>query len=306
MISDFAIGDTITDFFVLASCSLRQYDKGEMLSLEFSDSSGRIAGVVWDAAAGVYNEIKEADVVKVKGVVSSYRDRLQLKIDKMRPAKEGEYDLAALIPVVPGGIDKQRELFDEIVSSVEEPFLTELLRLLRNDSELFESFLNAPAGKRFHHNYVGGLAQHSLSMAALAAKICEHYSVLNRDLIICGAIFHDIGKIEELRGGLKMDYTDQGYLVGHIILGDEILTSLISQIPDFPEKLEQKLRHLIASHHGEREFGSPVVPEIREAWVLHHIDKMDSGLNVFERIEAKTDGDWSDWVNLWGRFLYFG
>lgn len=306
MISDIVLGDTITDFFVLASAQLIPYDKGERLRLEFSDASGKIEGVVWDAAAGVYSEIKEADVVKVKGVITSYRDKLQLKVDKVRPAREDEYDIAALVPIVPGGIEKQRELYDQIASTVEEPFLAELLRQLRNDADLFERYLKSPAGKRFHHDYVGGLAQHSLSMAALAAKFCEHYPVLNRDLTVCGAVFHDIGKVEELRSGFKMEYTDQGYLVGHIILGDEILASLISGIPDFPEKLEQKLRHLIASHHGEREFGSPVVPQIREAWVLHYIDKLDSGLNVFDRIEAKTEGDWSDWVKLWERFLYFG
>jgi 3'-5' exoribonuclease len=306
MISDLVLGDSITDFFVLASAQLIPYDRGERLRLELSDCSGRIEGVVWDAAAGVYNEIKDSDVVKVKGTVSSYRDRLQIKVERIRSAKEDEYDIGALMPVVPGGIEEQRELFDEVASTVTEPFLSELLRLFRSDSELFERFLNSPAGKKFHHNYIGGLAQHSLSMAALAIKVCERYPELDRDLVVCGAVFHDIGKIEELSSGFKMDYTSQGRLVGHIILGDEVLTSIISQIPDFPEMLEQKLRHLIASHHGEKEFGSPVVPVIREAWALHHIDKIDSGLNVFDRVEAKTDDGWSDWVRLWDRYLFFG
>ncbi len=306
LISDLILGDTITGFFVLASCTLRQYDKGEMLTLELSDSSGRVSGVVWESAAGIYSEIRDADVVKVRGLVSSYRDKLQIKVDKIRPAEKGEYEVADLIPVVPGGIERQRQLFDEISATVEEPFLAELLRLLRGDAELFESFLNAPAGKRFHHDYVGGLAQHSLSMAMLASRIGEHYPGLNRDLLVCGSILHDIGKVEELRGQLRMEYTNQGYLIGHITLGDEIVASLISEIPDFPEKLEYKLRHLIVSHHGERSFGSPVVPQIREAYVLHYIDKIDSGLNVFDRIENKTDGVWSEWVSLWERFLYFG
>lgn len=306
MITEMVLGDSITDFFVLESCILKQYDKGEMLTIELSDSSGRVAGVVWEAAAGIYNAIKDSDVVKVKGLVSSYRDKFQIKVEKIRPAEDGEYDIAKLVPVVPGGIERQRQLFDEILTTIENPFLLELLRLMRNDSELFESFLSSPAGKRFHHDYVGGLAQHSLSMAILADKVCGHYPHLDRDLIVCGAILHDIGKTEELTAGCKMDYTDAGRLIGHITLGDEIVTDLISRVPDFPEKLELKIRHLVASHHGERQFGSPIVPQTREAWVLHIVDKIDSGLNVFDDREAKSDSDWSGWVNLWERYLYFG
>ena len=226
------IGDTITGFFVLASVQLIPYDKGERLRLEFADSSGRIEGIVWDSAAVIYNQIKDAEVVKVLGVVSSYRDRMQFKIEKIRPAEKGEYDLTDLIPVVEGGIEKQRELFESIASTITNPFLVELIRIFKNDKELFGRYINSPAGKRWHHAYVGGLIQHSVSVAGVADRICSHYPELNRDLLICGALLHDVGKVYELSSGLKFDYTDEGRLIGHISIGDEIVASLISQIPD--------------------------------------------------------------------------
>jgi len=306
MISDFVQGDSITGFFVLAAAQVIPYDRGERLRLEFSDSSGKIEGIIWEDAALVYNQIKDAEVVKVRGLVSSFRDKAQLKVEKMRPAKDGEYDLSELLKVVDGGIERQVEIFDEIAVTIENEFLSELLRLLRNDAELFDKYTAAPAGKRFHHDYIGGLAQHSHSIASLADKICKHYPLLDRDLLICGAIFHDIGKTYELTSGVKLDYTDEGRLVGHITLGDQIVVDYISEIPDFPEKLENKLRHLIASHHGERQYGSPIVPLTREAYALHLLDRIDSGLNVFDHYDQKRDGDWGGYVNLWERYLYFG
>ena len=306
MISDFVQGDNITGFFALVTAQVIPYDRGERLRLEFSDASGRIEGILWEDATAVYNEISDAEVVKVRGLVSSYRDKAQLKVEKIRPAREGEYDIADLLKVVEGGIEKQRELFDKLAAGLTDDFLTALVRLLRNDAELFESYMSAPAGKRFHHDYIGGLAQHSLSIALLVDKVCAHYPVLDRDLLICGAVFHDVGKTFELTSGVKLDYTDEGRLVGHIALGDQIVVEYISQIPDFPEKLEYKLRHLIASHHGEKQYGSPVVPMTREAYVLHLLDRIDSGLNVFEDYDQKREGDWGEYVNLWERYLYFG
>lgn len=306
MIKDFALGDTVTDFFVLAGAELKQYDGGEMLKMTLQDASGRIDAVLWEEAGNALAEIDGADVVKIQGQVGTYRNKPQFRVMRIRPAKEDEYDLADLLPVVEGGIDRLRDEFDSIAATVEDEFLLEFLRLFRADAELFESYVNSPAGKRFHHDYIGGLAEHSISMATLGDIICRHYPKLNRDLLICGALFHDIGKIRELERGVRLDYTDEGRLVGHITLGDQIVRELVSKIPDFPESYELKLRHLVASHHGEFEFGSPVLPQIREAWVLHHIDKIDSGLNVFENYDKKRSENWSDFVNLWKRYLYFG
>jgi 3'-5' exoribonuclease len=306
MISEFVQGDSITGFFVLQQAQLVHFENSDMLRLELVDSSGRVPGVVWEGAAGTYNEIKGADVVKVKAVVSSYRDRMQLKVEKIREAKPDEYDPAQLVRVAQLGIEKLKEKFDGIASTVKDPFLAELLRVFKSDSETYDRYFRTPAGKRFHHDYVGGLAEHSLAMATAADRLCETLSLLDRDLLICGAIFHDVGKIAELGGELRMDYTDDGRLVGHMALGDEILCSLISRIPDFPAALERKLRHMVASHHGEREFGATVLPQTREAYVLHHIDKIDSGLNVFQHYDSQRTGDWGEYVNLWERYLYFG
>ncbi len=306
MISDFVQGDTVTEFFALASVQLRQYDQGEMLRLEFTDASGRIDGIAWDNASNTYSRIKNADIVKVQALVSTYRDKLQLKVNRIREAEDGEYDIEKLLRVVDGGLDRQREFFDTIFATISDEYLSELLRKIRHDDDLFGKYLRAPAGKRFHHDYIGGLAEHSLSMANLASRCCEHYPELNRDLTVCGAILHDIGKVQELAGGTRLEYTDKGKLIGHITLGDRIVADIIATIPDFPEKLETKLRHLMLSHHGERQFGSPVVPMTREAYVLHYVDRLDSGLNVFSHYESNHVDDWSNYVNLWERFLYFG
>lgn len=306
MIRDFAMGEEITAFFVLESIKIAPYDKGERLDVILSDASGRIEGVVWDKVHELYAELKETEVVKVRAFVSSFRDKPQLKVDKIRAASDGEYDISDLLKVVPGGVEKQIELFDQIVSTVSDPFLSDLLHRFRADKDLFEPYSASPAGKRFHHAYVGGLIQHSVSMAMLASKACENYPELDRDFVVCAALFHDVGKIFELSHGIRKGYTDPGYLIGHIILGDQTVTGLISQIPEFPEKLEDKLRHALLSHHGAREKGSPVVPQTREAFILNLIDEIDAGLNVFQKYQEKTDGDWSEWINLWGRYLYFG
>jgi len=307
MISNFAQGDAVEDFFVLVSATLIPYDRGERLRIELSDATGKIEGVIWDSASAIYEQIKESEIIKVRGLVTSYRDRPQLKVEKIRPATESdEIDLTRLIKVVPGGIEAQIERFNQLLSTIEDPFISELIRLFKADSDLFERYSKAPAGKRWHHAYLGGLIQHSVSMAELAAVVCDHYEELNRDLVVCGAFFHDVGKIFELSGEAKLDYTDKGRLIGHITLGDQLISSLIAKIPDFPEKLEFKIRHSILAHHGSFELGSPVKPQIREAFILHLLDLIDSGMNVFGRYDASRDGEWTDWVNLWERYLYFG
>ena len=306
MIEDFSQGDMITGFFVLASHELKQFDGGEMLKMVLQDASGRIDAVAWEEAGSKFIEIDGVEVVKVRGQVGAYRNKPQLRVMKIRAAQDDEYEVAELLPTVDGGVDRMHGEFDSVVDLVEDEFIRELLRLFRADSDLFDAYIHSPAGKRFHHDYIGGLAEHSISMARLGNIICSHYPELDRDLLICGALFHDIGKVRELMRGVKLNYTDEGRLIGHITLGDQIITELISKIPDFPEKYELKIRHLIASHHGEFEYGSPVLPQIREAWVLHHIDKIDSGLNVFHDYDRKRSDDWSDFVNLWKRYLYFG
>jgi 3'-5' exoribonuclease len=306
MIRDFTQGETVTEFLAVATINLRHYDQGQMLRLELSDSSGKIEAVVWDDAASTYEQLADVDVVKVQGLVTSYRDKPQLKVMRIRAANTDEYELDRLLRVVECGIDKLVEDFDRLIATLQDEFMAELMRRIRNDADFFDGYTRAPAGKRFHHDYIGGLAEHSISMANLADKCCEHYPKLNRDLLVCGALLHDIGKVVELSSGLRMDYTDEGRLIGHMTLGDEILTSYIADIPDFPDKLETKLRHLIASHHGERQYGAAVEPQTREAWVLHHVDKIDSGLNVFDHYDEKRSDEWSDFVNLWNRFLYFG
>ncbi len=306
MIKDFQPGDSQTQFFVLNRANVIPFEGGERLSLELSDASGSIEGVVWENVNETYEQIRESDVVKAQGLISTYRGKLQIKVQRIRPAEATEFDLLDLLPVVACGFDALIEKFDAVTGTITDLFLTELLRKVRSSPELFDAYIKSPAGKKFHHDYLGGLAEHSLSMAELAAKVCEHYAFLNRDLILTGAILHDIGKTRELGRGAKLDYTDEGRLVGHVTLGDEIIRELISQIPDFPDKIEMKLRHLVLSHHGELEYGASTLPQTREAMVLHLVDRIDSGMNVFADSESKRSGEGGEFVRLWNRYLYFG
>ena len=306
MIKDFVQGDTVTEFLAVASASVKHFDQGQMLRLELSDASGKIEAVVWDDAVNIHESIAGADVVKVKGLVTTYREKPQLKVQLIRPAEEDEYELDKLLRVSKRGIEALIEDFDAVLTTIQDEFLGELMRKIRNDTEFFDGYVHAPAGKRFHHDYIGGLAEHSISMAWLADKCCEHYPQIDRDLVVCGALLHDVGKVLELTSGFKMDYTDEGRLIGHITLGDQVINGYVAEIPDFPEKTEFKLRHLVASHHGERQYGASVEPQTREAWLLHLVDRIDSGLNVFDHYDEKRTEEWSDYVNLWARFLYFG
>ena len=179
-----------------------------------------------------------------------------------------------------------------------------MLVLFQNDTDTFEQFLTKPAGKRFHHDYYTGLAEHSLSMVSLADLVCQNYPDLDRDLLVCGALFHDIGKIHEFAGEVVYDYSDAGRLIGHITMGDHYIADLIKQIEDFPNDLALKLRHLILSHHGTGEHGAPITPKTREAFVLHNIDEIDSKLDAIDKIAEKTSDKWSEFIRPLETFLY--
>lgn len=309
MLSDLKVGDTFTGFAVLRKKELREYDGGKFLRLELGDRSGRIDGVVWENAALLFPNLFVGDVVKIKGYVSLYRDTPQIKVDTIALAHQGEYERKALVPASEKTTEQLIAEFKTVVTTVTQPQLRKLLDLFATDEPLLRAYAAAPAAKLWHHAYEGGLLEHTLQVVQICDFAARLYAVVERDLLIAGALLHDIGKVRSYQLSTLIDFTDEGRLVGHINTGDQIVCEKIKQIPDFPENLALRLRHLIIAHQGELQLGSPVVPQTAEAFVLHYADELDAKLGALTRIITRERGQgktWSDYVRLIDRYIYLG
>ncbi len=306
-ISDYVQNETATSFAVVRKKEVKEFDGGVFLSLELGDASGRIGAVWWEPDRFALEELEEGDIVKVRGTVGAYRGRPQLKIGRLRRAEKGEFKLSELLPhsKVPPEELKGRVL--AMSDKVENSFIKELMDSFWKDEQFLESYIKASAGKLWHHSYIGGLAEHSLNVTEICLDMARRYDFLDRDLLIFGGLFHDMGKIYQYEIGAFIDYSDEGRLVGHINIADSMVAERAKEIQAFPPRLLSAMRHLILSHHGSKEFASPIEPQIPEAFVLYYADEIDSKMGAIERIRDKTGGEgWSDFVKLLNRYLYFG
>ncbi|MGB7063411.1 MAG: HD domain-containing protein [Candidatus Zixiibacteriota bacterium] len=309
-VKDLKPGKEVTEFFVLRKQEIRDTVDGQkFLKLELGDRTGRIDGVVWDNADQIYDLAQTGDVVKIKASVTTYKEMPQLKVEKLRKAKEEEIDLSDFLPASERDLDSLYDEFEEAVSSIQNPHLRSLLELLLKDSSVMEKLKVTPGGKLWHHAYVGGLLQHTLRVVQVCEKAASMYELVDRDLLITGALVHDIGKISSYSARGFFDYTDEGRLIGHIVSGNELIDRKIQMIEDFPSELALRLKHLVLSHQGQLEFASPVVPKTLEAIILHYADELDAKADAFSHIikTQKSKGKrWSDWVNLINRYIYLG
>ena len=309
-VKDLKPGLEVTEFFVLRKKELKEkYDGQRFLKLELGDRSGRIDAVVWDNSDQLYDKAEVGEIVKVKGWVSTYKEMPQIKVDKIRRAKDEEIDLVDFLPQSERDFNLLYDDFKNIVQTIKNSYLRKLLDLLLEDSSFMEKFKRAPGGKLWHHARVGGLLEHTLKVVSICEKAAEMYDLVDRDLLITGALVHDIGKVNSYSAGGFFDYTDEGRLLGHIVSGDELIEAKIQKIADFPQDLALKLKHLILSHQGQLEFASPVVPQTIEAIILHYADELDAKADAFSHIikTQKIKGKkWSDWVHLINRFIYLG
>ena len=287
MIKDLKPGDKFVAFFILRKKAIRtKFNSDEIyLSLELGDASQRINGTVWEKPQEVYEAIELGDIMKVKATAIHFKDKLHLNIEKIRKAEESdEFDIKELVPVV----DKDREALlshlDELIAGVENSYLKELLKLVFTDSEIRQQFKDAPGGKLWHHNYLGGLLEHTLSVTDIADRVGQMYPNIKRDLLIAAGLLHDIGKISSYIYKTLIDFTDAGRLVGHIVIGAQMVKDKIREIKDFPKDLEMELTHLILSHQGKLEHASPVVPMTLEGLILYHADEIDSNANAYQSI----------------------
>lgn len=264
-------------------------------SLTLQDKTGVLDAKVWDLSSGI-EHFESMDYIQVDGDVTSYQGALQLNVRRVRKAREGEYDPADYLPVSPYGIENMYAQLLAYVESIEFPPLRKLAEsFFVDDEEFARKFQSHSAAKTVHHGFVGGLLQHTLRVTQLCDFYAKNYPVLNRDLLITGALCHDIGKVEELAPFPRNDYTDDGQLLGHIVIGYSMLRDKVAQIPDFPAKTASELYHLILSHHGELEYGSPKKPALIEAVALHYADDTDAKLQTVSEI-LKTAGPKDEWL----------
>ena len=308
-IADIRAGDRVEDIFVLSEKILSQKKDGNnFLNITLSDKTGTIKGVVWDNVDQIAAGITSGDFVYVNGSVSDYRGTLQVVIKKMGPFSPDQIDPSDFLPQTSRDIEGMFERLVKRVDSITTDYLKALIDAFFNDKEFVNKFKTAPAAKKMHHAYIGGLLEHTLSMTSLADKIAGHYSGINRDLLLSGAILHDIGKIDEFEYQFKIDYSDKGRLLNHIVIGLKMVDEKLSGIKHFPEDQVLLLKHLIVSHHGTREFGSPEPPKTIEAVLLNYIDEIDSKVNAIRDFIASEDPDetWTSYHRLLERHFYKG
>lgn len=297
----------ITSTFVVVSKQVKPKKTGEpYLALTLGDRSGHLEGKMWDNVEEVIEAFEQDDFVKVKGLVNKYKNRFQLTIHKLRKLGETEIDFADYLPKTSKNIDELWRTLEEFVATLQNKHLRMLVQAFMSDPEIAAAYRNAPAAKTLHHAYIGGLLDHVVSLFRSCDLVCRNYPQINRDLLLVGAFLHDIGKIHELTYSRSFSYTTKGQLLGHMIIELEMLQAKIAQIPSFPDELKILIEHLIISHHGQYEFGSPKLPMFPEALMLHYLDDLDSKMEAmrahFER-ELGAESAWSSYNPSLGRSL---
>ena len=279
------------------------------LTLKLMDRTGEVEGRIWDQADEVALLFDRDDFVRVAGKASVYMGKMQLVIQELTRLKEESVDLADFLPVSQRPV---AEMLDELRARVEglaDCHLRALMEAFLADQAFLQAYSRAPAAKGMHHVYLGGLLEHSLAVATLAVDICGRYPGLNRDLLLVGALLHDAGKVEELRYARSFEYTDAGKLLGHIVIGVEMVEEKLRGIPGFPRELAILLKHLLLSHHGQYEYGSPKRPKTLEAVILNFIDDLDSKINGVRshlEKEPESDSSWTQYHRLYDRYFFKG
>jgi 3'-5' exoribonuclease len=297
----------ITSSFVVASKQVKPKKNGEpYLALVLADRTGQIEAKMWDNVEEFIDGFEQDDFLKIKGLINKYKNRFQLTIHKLRRMGEAEVDYTDYLPKATKDIGELWRTLADFVSTFQNPHLKTLVESFMADPEIAERYRNAPAAKTLHHAYIGGLLDHVVSLFRSCDLMCRNYPQINRDLLLTGAFLHDIGKIHELTYKRSFSYTTRGQLLGHMIIELEMLQEKISKLPDFPPQLKTLLEHLIISHHGQYDFGSPKLPMFPEALMLHYLDDLDSKMESmrahFAR-ESELEGPWTSYNASLGRPL---
>lgn len=281
----------ITTSFVVASKQTKSKKSGEpYLDLTLVDRTGTIQAKMWDNVEECTGSFEQDDVVKVKGLINKYNQRWQLTVHKIRRMDAGEIDFSDYLPKTTKDIDELWRELGNLVASMQDAHLRRLLELFMDDPAIAQAYRNAPAAKSMHHAFIGGLLEHVVSLFHACDLVARNYAFINRDLLLTGAFLHDIGKLHELTYARSFSYTTEGQLLGHLIIDLEMLHAKLALLPDFPPKLKILVEHLVISHHGQYEYGSPKLPMFPEALMLHYMDDLDSKMEAM-RAQFERDAD---------------
>lgn len=285
-------GDRVSEIFLVKNKTLAMTKTGkEYENVILQDKTGALDGKIWDPTSGGIGDYDVLDYVDVYGLVTSFNGTLQLKIERLRKVSEDEYNPSDYLPVSRFDIEDMYHEFLGYIIKIENSFIKKLLEsFFVEDEDIIKKFKSVSAAKSVHHGFVGGLLEHSLSVTRLAEKYADTYEILNKDLLVATAMLHDIGKVKEFSPFPENDYTDDGNLLGHIVIGSEMVGEKIKLIDNFPGKLASEVKHCILSHHGELEFGSPKKPALAEAVALSMADNFDAKMETMrELLESKDE-----------------
>jgi 3'-5' exoribonuclease len=307
-INEIKENENVDSFFLVKEKSSAMTKTGNAyVKLKLGDRSGELEGRIWTSVETLAERFEKDDFVHVNGKTATYHDHLQVNITQIEKVDEEAVLLSDFFPMAEKDIDGMFQSLLEISGQVKDPYLGQLLRLFWEDEPFLKRFKMAPASKWLHHTYLGGLLEHTLSLAQLVVKNASHYSGMNLDLLLTASLLHDLGKVDELSYCRSFDYSDEGRLLGHIILGMERVEEKIRQLPDFPKYLSTLLKHLLISHHGQYIWGSPKRPMTLEAVMLHFLDDMDAkmnGIRQFLKINVPEGSKWSPYHRTFEQSFY--
>lgn len=307
-IKDIKENDTVNGDYLVTNKTLGQTRQGNaFLTLTLADKTGALEARVWDNVEQISSQFKESDVVTVVGQANTYRNQIQIQIHGLK-RNPSPVDTTVFLDSTTQDTGHMLSELKKLTHRIENRHFKMLIDSFMADHSFISQFKKAPAAKYFHHGYLGGLLEHTLSVARIVVKMSEHYPDLDRDLLLAGAVLHDIGKIDELTYDLSIDYSDRGRLLGHIVLGVLMVEEKLKTVKDFPPELATRLKHLILSHHGEFEFGSPKRPKFLEAFALHLIDDLDAKMNGLGKLlrDDRQEGSWTAFNHLFQRYFFKG
>jgi len=302
------LDDSVTGNVLISEKQLARTKDGKpFLRLTLMNHSGSIEATLWNNAEETFRNYLRGQVVHIRGRVTSYQQELKINLKAIAPVSEDELDKADFLPSSSRNLGEMTEEFHRTIRGIKNPFLRRLMESLFRDPDVWDRFSVTPAAKSIHHAFLGGLLEHTLSLAGLVRAVAKHYPYLDADLLTAGALTHDLGKAWEISSELGFDYTDEGKLLGHIQIGIRLLEKKIAEIPEFPASLALHLKHLVGSHHGERSFGALKEPMTLEAVCLHHLDNLDAklhGIREFMEKSIPENENWSPYHRIHERYFY--
>jgi len=307
-IKDIKEDSKIEGNYLVKNKSIGQTRQGNsFLTITLGDKTGTIEAKVWDRVEEISAQFKEGNIVTIAGQANTYRNQIQIQIHELKQDKSA-VDPAIFQESSPKDIPNMLSDLKKLANQIQNRHLRTLIDSFMADHHFVTQFKKAPAAKHFHHGYLGGLLEHTLSVSQMAVRVSEQYPELDCDLLLSGAILHDIGKIEELTSEPTIEYSNKGRLLGHIVIGVVMVEEKLKSLKDFPPELALRLKHLILSHHGEFDFGSPKRPKFLEAFALHLIDDMDAKIHGLSKLlkDDRQEGSWTGFNNLFQRYFFKG